>query len=189
MHTLDNSTKSNNLGSLYYRHQKHDLTTPIETETNLQSIKSKLWRERNKHRTTDNSSISSNPLIRKTPTNTSTIQTATVSQTTGINGVTKATEELNPSSTTPKQASISLTLPQTTDNNPQPISTTTEHSFPYNVPNNKSFRPSYKSHANSSSTRGQKLSSAMWGRWQKWTRCSRGCGGGVMSQSRQCLSR
>lgn len=189
MHTLDNTTKSSNLGSLYYRHQDRDLTTSIETETNLQSIKSKFWKERNKLRKTENSSISSNSLIRRKTLDTSTIQTATATQTTGINGVTKTTEELNPSSSTPKQASISLTLPQTTDNNPQPISTTTEHSFPYNVANNKSFRPSYKSHGNSSTTRGQKLSNAMWGRWQKWTRCSRSCGGGVMSQSRHCLSR
>lgn len=30
---------------------------------------------------------------------------------------------------------------------------------------------------------------AFWSRWQPWTGCSRSCGGGVMSQSRQCLSR
>lgn len=33
------------------------------------------------------------------------------------------------------------------------------------------------------------LSKAVWGRWQPWTDCSRHCGGGVMSQSRPCLSR
>lgn len=30
---------------------------------------------------------------------------------------------------------------------------------------------------------------AIWGKWQPWTECSRSCGGGVMSQSRQCLNR
>lgn len=28
-----------------------------------------------------------------------------------------------------------------------------------------------------------------WGQWQPWTNCSRSCGGGVMSQTRNCLSR
>lgn len=30
---------------------------------------------------------------------------------------------------------------------------------------------------------------AAWGRWHSWTTCSRSCGGGVMSQRRECLSR
>lgn len=30
---------------------------------------------------------------------------------------------------------------------------------------------------------------AYWGKWQSWTECSRECGGGIMSQSRSCLSR
>lgn len=30
---------------------------------------------------------------------------------------------------------------------------------------------------------------ASWGKWQQWTTCSRSCGGGVMSQTRECLSR
>lgn len=30
---------------------------------------------------------------------------------------------------------------------------------------------------------------ALWGRWMHWTECSRSCGGGVMSQSRQCFNR
>lgn len=30
---------------------------------------------------------------------------------------------------------------------------------------------------------------AAWGRWHPWTTCSRSCGGGVMSQTRECLSR
>lgn len=37
--------------------------------------------------------------------------------------------------------------------------------------------------------RKKKLSNAMWGRWEKWTKCSRSCGGGIMSQFRPCLSR
>lgn len=35
----------------------------------------------------------------------------------------------------------------------------------------------------------RRRSKAVWGRWQPWTECSRSCGGGVMSQSRQCLDR
>lgn len=35
----------------------------------------------------------------------------------------------------------------------------------------------------------RRRSKAIWGRWQPWTECSRSCGGGVMSQSRQCMDR
>lgn len=38
--------------------------------------------------------------------------------------------------------------------------------------------------------RGKKpLRTAIWGPWSTWSHCSRSCGGGVMSQSRQCLQR
>lgn len=39
------------------------------------------------------------------------------------------------------------------------------------------------------SPKNTQRSNAFWGRWQAWTSCSRSCGGGVMSQSRSCLSR
>lgn len=35
----------------------------------------------------------------------------------------------------------------------------------------------------------RRITRAAWGRWYSWTSCSRSCGGGVMSQSRECLSR
>lgn len=35
----------------------------------------------------------------------------------------------------------------------------------------------------------RRIVKAAWGRWHPWTTCSRSCGGGVMSQSRVCLSR
>lgn len=35
----------------------------------------------------------------------------------------------------------------------------------------------------------RRIVKATWGRWHPWTICSRSCGGGVMSQSRVCLSR
>lgn len=35
----------------------------------------------------------------------------------------------------------------------------------------------------------RRVAKAAWGRWHRWTTCSRSCGGGVMSQSRECLSR
>lgn len=63
-------------------------------------------------------------------------------------------------------------------------SSTTEHSIMYNV----TFDQLNHSQTNLKSN-PRKLTNAVWGRWQKWTKCSRSCGGGVMSQSRQCLSR
>lgn len=35
----------------------------------------------------------------------------------------------------------------------------------------------------------RRMVKAAWGRWHPWTTCSRSCGGGVMSQTRECLSR
>lgn len=61
---------------------------------------------------------------------------------------------------------------------------TTEHSITYNVTVNDLKRvPAVHK------LKSRRLSNAGWGRWQKWTKCSRSCGGGVMSQSRLCLSR
>lgn len=63
------------------------------------------------------------------------------------------------------------------------LTTTTEHSIAYNVTANN------QRGVRINRPKGRKLSNAIWGRWQKWTKCSRSCGGGVMSQSRHCLSR
>lgn len=73
-------------------------------------------------------------------------------------------------------------IPTTTT--PSPATATTEHSITYNVTadNPKGVRIVNKA-------KGIKMSNAVWGKWQKWTKCSRSCGGGVMSQSRQCVSR
>lgn len=60
--------------------------------------------------------------------------------------------------------------------------TTTERSIEYNATVDGSINSVI-------SKRKKKLSNAMWGRWEKWTKCSRSCGGGVMSQFRPCLSR
>lgn len=62
--------------------------------------------------------------------------------------------------------------------------TTTENSITYNVTVDK-FNRAQTIHK----VKSRRLSNAAWGRWQKWTKCSRSCGGGVMSQSRHCLSR
>lgn len=86
--------------------------------------------------------------------------------TNGINGI------LSSSTTT------TTPLPKPTPSTP--ALSTTEHSITYNVTVNDLKRVQQKS---------RRISNAGWGRWQKWTKCSRSCGGGVMSQSRLCLSR
>lgn len=85
-------------------------------------------------------------------------------ETNGINGI---------SSTT---STTALPIPPLST----PATSTTEHSITYNVTVNNPKRVQQKS---------RRVSNAGWGRWQKWTKCSRSCGGGVMSQSRSCLSR
>lgn len=87
--------------------------------------------------------------------------------TNGINGI------LSTSTT-------STTTPPPKPTLPTPAQSTTEHSITYNVTVSDLKRAQQKS---------RRVSNAGWGRWQKWTKCSRSCGGGVMSQSRLCLSR
>lgn len=79
---------------------------------------------------------------------------------------------------------LSLTTPSTSP------ATTTEYSIVYNVTQLRGQvgrRPVNKSQTKS--FRYSTLTNSIWGRWQKWTKCSRSCGGGVMSQTRHCLSR
>lgn len=68
---------------------------------------------------------------------------------------------------------------------PIPSHSTTEHSITYNVTVNDDLKRVQPMHR----PKSRRISNAGWGRWQKWTKCSRSCGGGVMSQSRFCLSR
>lgn len=82
------------------------------------------------------------------------------------------------SSSTTTTSTTTTPLPMPTVSTP--ALSTTEHSITYNVTVNDLKRAQQKS---------RRISNAGWGRWQKWTKCSRSCGGGVMSQSRLCLSR
>lgn len=113
-------------------------------------------------------------------------------------GITELIDELRPNirdaTTTSEiysstQINDRMSLNESTTSRFNEISTTvaaatTEHSVTYNVTVDKLNRAQI---VHKFKTR--KLSNAIWGRWQKWTKCSRSCGGGVMSQSRQCLSR
>lgn len=112
-------------------------------------------------------------------------------------GITKSIDELQPNirdATNTSEINSStqindrMSLNESTTSRINEISTTaavtTEHSITYNVTVDKLNRAQIVHKFKS-----RKLSNAVWGRWQKWTKCSRSCGGGVMSQSRQCLSR
>lgn len=189
MHTLDNSTKSHSLWPLLYRHQDRDLNTSLQPARDLKSTKSQFLSQPNTNvNKSENASPPINTISITKPLETSTIQTTSIriaTHPTESNGITKSTKELNHSSSTPKETTY---LPHSRGNNPPQISSTTERSFSYNVVNHKSSRQSHKSHSNGTN-HGQQLPNAMWGRWQKWTKCSRSCGGGVMAQTRHCLSR
>lgn len=170
---------------MYYRHQDRDLNTTHET---AKQPRPKLWSEQRKWRKSGNSSLTSASTYKASIPTTQPMTTTTVT-----NSITKTTDELNAgspssSSTSAAQESpVSSTSP-TANVYGQQILTTTERSFPYNVLAHKSYRPAHKS-PTAYATNGHRLSNAMWGRWLKWTKCSRSCGGGVMSQSRHCLSR
>lgn len=198
--------------SEYYRYYRYDLNKNAANSTKLQRkptklgihLKSKRRKQQQQHQIEMNSVNSNKTIDIFTPTTLSTTTTlpiipfVIVESTTA--GITKSTDELQPNrrdenKTSEIESSIqindrmSLNESSTNSNNeisttPSPSPATTEHSVTYNVTVNNSNRVQTVR-----KTKSRKLSNALWGRWQKWTKCSRSCGGGVMSQSRQCLSR
>lgn len=198
------SNDNNNLWPLYYRHHKHDLNASFRNDKKPKPLKSTLLNHHRRIKSKNKQqSLSKNPLITndisedsKIHLTTVTISPLTIDSTT--NGITKSTGELNLNitSTTPKMTStpndhikLFISNETTTSKKYDELPTTTEHSFSYNVVD-KSNRSLNESRRRQNSTKTKtKISNALWGRWQKWTKCSRNCGGGVMSQSRHCLSR
>lgn len=87
-----------------------------------------------------------------------------------------STSSSSPSITTPssmEQQSMEQTT-SITSNNVQPLSDKRSKLRTNNNNNNK--------------TKYKKIISK-WGQWTKWSHCSRVCGGGVKSQSRECLNK
>lgn len=198
MQSLDNGTISNdNLRPLYYRHHKHDLNSTFrhfKRPKPLQSIL--LTSRRNKIKQKKLQSLSEDPLVSDKSEN-FTIRSTTVTTTPLIvssttNGVTKSTDELNANTenhdtTTENLITINPDIKSTSSTKQaDEIQTTTEHSLSYNVTVDKPNQPSHKLRRKNSMS---KISNAIWSKWEKWTKCSRSCGGGVMSQSRLCLTR
>lgn len=184
--------------SSYYRYYKHDLNTTSQNDKKSRKksppIGIHLKSQRKKpQQNLKNPILSNESLYISTSTTTTTAPLIPFVTETTTAGIIKTKNELqfsgraeNTTSEITSRARINdrITLNQTTTSEINEItSTPTEHSITYNVTVNnpkggQTHRP-----------KGKKLSNAIWGRWQKWTKCSRNCGGGVMSQSRQCLSR
>lgn len=193
----------------YYRYYRHDLNKnpPNSTKTQRKpaklGIRLKSKRKKQQQPIQTNSVFPNESLDISTPTTISTTATlpitpfVIVESTTA--GITKSTDELQPSyrdaNTTSEinsstQINDRMSLNESSTGSINEISTTTqtpattEHSITYNVTVNNSNRVQTVR-----KPKPRKLSNAVWGRWQKWTKCSRSCGGGIMSQSRDCLSR
>lgn len=200
--------------STYYRYYKQDLNSTLLNDTKPQRkpmLDIRLKSKRRKQHQNHANKVLANQLFdistSTAPTTLSFTPFVTVESTTA--GITTAATELRPYyrdgrtseinsqtrindrmslndlTSTSRINEIPTTTTKTTTTTPTIITTTpkpstTEHSITYNVTveNPKPSKP-----------RARKLSNAAWGRWQKWTKCSRSCGGGVMSQSRHCLSR
>lgn len=97
---------------------------------------------------------------------------------------TKIDNRINVNDSTTMGISGTLTTTTTTIAATTTVPPATEHSITYNVTVNDLKRAQ-----SMAKPKSRRISNAGWGRWQKWTKCSRSCGGGVMSQSRLCLSR
>lgn len=202
--TVDDFWKS------YYRYYKYDLNTtspndkkyrrkPLQLDLQLKSKRKKQQqKQQNSVLPNEYFDISTSTVASTTTTILPFTPFVTVESTTA--GITKSTDELQPNN---REENITseinskthindrMNLNETTTSGINEITstttaapTTTEHSITYNVTadNQKGAQPATRPKA-------RKLSNAIWGKWQKWTKCSRSCGGGVMSQSRQCLSR
>lgn len=195
--TVDDFWKS------YYRYYKPDLNTTTQNDKKYRrkpfQLDLQLKTKRKKQQKQINSVLPNESFDISTSMPTTTVRPLTtfVTVETTTAGITKSTDELqsnnreeNTTSEINSKIHINdrMNLNETTTNKINEITsttTTTEHSITYNVTadNPKGVQP-----ANNRS-KVRKLSNAIWGKWQKWTKCSRSCGGGVMSQSRLCLSR
>lgn len=195
---------------VYYRYFKNDLNG---TQTNDKKYQRKQARldlrlksKRRKQQNTQTNSVLPNENFdvstsKSETTSAITTNTTTILPTTSIFTVETTTAAITTSTNTPEssvhesnttseihsiaQINDRMSLNETTTIKTDTIPTiTTEHSITYNVTANnpKDIRIANR-------TKPKKLSNAIWGKWQKWTKCSRSCGGGVMSQSRHCLYR
>lgn len=186
-----------------YYHYRPDLNTTSHNERKSRrkplDLQLKSKRKKHQQQIFENSVLpnesynitTSTPAI-TTSTTTLIPLTSYVTEQTTATGITKTTDELQvtnrvESTTSEINTHINdrMNLNETTNSQTiEMTSTTTEHSITYNVTalNPKGVRPANR-------LKGMKQSNAIWGRWQKWTKCSRSCGGGVMSQSRLCLNR
>lgn len=183
----------------HYRYYKYDLNTIKQNDNKFKRkplldihLKSKRRKQLNQNNSvlpndSFGISISSKTTTTTIPPTTSFV---TVETTTTAAGITKSTAELKLNSRdVNKTLEINSKIndrmnlnESTTIRGNEITSTTTEHSITYNV-------TAINQKITSNRPKVRKLSNAIWGRWQKWTKCSRSCAGGVMSQSRQCLSR
>lgn len=185
----------------YYRYYKYDLNTTRNGKRSQRKplqLDLKLKAKRKKHQHMQTNFVLPNELIdistSKTVTTTTLPTTPFVTAESTTAGITKSTDELQPSNREPNTTSEinsethindRMNFNETATNRTVHItSTTTEHSITYNV---TADNPKIGKNVNRS--KGKRPSNALWSRWQKWTKCSRSCGGGVSSQSRECLSR
>lgn len=182
----NNQTQATELWRSFYHHTNDDDLNEITKPKRMKSssllglrLKSKY---RNKYQKFQSSDVSpKNDSIQSPKTTAIPYETKTVN-------ATQSTIELSTEKRIfePKIDSITsnalLNGINSTNKPIEPIPTTTEYSITYNATVNGVTQ-------SLNATKQRKLSNAIWGRWQKWTKCSRSCGAGVMSQSRQCLSR
>lgn len=201
--TVDDFWKS------YYRYSKFDLNTTSQNDKKYRrkpfQLDLQLKSKRKKQQQIQTNSVLPNEsfdILTSTTMPTSTALSYTTPfvtiESTTTAGITKSTVELQPnnreqnttSEINSKAQHINdrMNLNETTTSKINEITstttTTTEHSITYNVTADhpKGVQPANRAKA-------RRLSNAIWGKWQKWTKCSRSCGTGVMSQSRHCLSR
>lgn len=195
--TVDDFWKS------YYRYYKPDLNTTTQSDKKYRrkpfQLDLQLKTKRKKQQKQINSVLPNESFDISTSMSTTTVQPLTtfVTVETTTAGITKSTDELQSSNREENKTSEinskihiidRMNLNETTTSKINKITsttTTTEHSITYNVTadNPKGVQPA------NSRPKARKLSNAIWGKWQKWTKCSRSCGGGIMSQSRLCLIR
>lgn len=177
-------------GSSYRRNHSNDLNE--QNDIKPKPMKSSLFtseprQHHKKEKQLSQNDVLTNDLMEKSTTTTvpPLLTTAVVHLSNRITVLEKNSFS-EPISVTTESNQISSTTPAL----PSTTATTTEHSIVYNVTQMRPQNSRRLAHRlRTKHYRNSTLTNAMWGRWQKWTKCSRSCGGGVMSQSRHCLSR